>query len=912
MECPTHFCTSTQILVRAAVCCLVWFMVKPTLTKATIRQAPREEAYGYTSDQLLRGFISRSNLTETEWANALTAIAPQKISETKVGAWMTNPTPPDAKARAAILQLIRHLCHYQVADEWTKVFTDCWERFAAQNSNKGEVFKRHHRWIDRRYKQPILGEAFTLSDIYVAIKIIDSKTISDFSTSVDAYDEKLLRRFATHGLPKRFGGGAPSIDWVFVKGGPGSGKSALAQTLAHSLSKVQSMYTVFIRGTRLDSGVNGNWDLLPKTIDDSFSAIDFISAFCDAPRQKMILVLDGLDEFGTQAATDGKALDVLNQIEKAKQKAALLGKTIRIIAFGRDTITTAIAQAFRELSQTFEMGDLSGELPLPSGDVAEYSLQLKTAWWEKLAAAKHLGEVSAYPNYLLDPLHPLFEISREPLLAFLIAKSSWPHDLEGDNGSVVSFLDQHTAKKNKNEIYFDIINRVRSGGDWKEDVIVRLPQERFLNVLRYMALATWHNATLRAVSIREIKRTIGDNSTVATDLEHLLLELGGETPAALLTAFYYRYQPRLFENGLYLDDEYFEIEFTHRTFVEYLLATSLLDKFEELLGKFQSGSNHLEEGALTTWLKFTQSVMQTREIASFVIDEARLRYPRYRDLKWRHAKNAFDQLKNLRNLDAIQIDDADGILVSERLNSSSAALMLCFGAVNRAHFEVTGKRATYDEDQNTFGEYEFQSSFVPFSLGIDGEGPTPDTFSVHALAGVDWKETELPGFYASGGEVYGSKFKDCVFEASTWGAVSLSETKLDDCNFRRSRFQDFAFTQVDDLGSNFSQSSFNQGRLNEVTLEDSCFEQTTFLGLRCVNSEFNEVAFDYSNFYDCSFQNCTFEGCSFDKTLLSSSQFKGCEFIDCSFDGWETPETEFADCSGIEQVNLDCGANDDC
>lgn len=420
-----------------------------------------------------------------------------------------------------------------------------------------------------------------------------------------------------------------------------------------------------------------------------------------------------------------------------------------------------------------------------------------------------------------------------------------------------------------------------------------------MNVLRYMALATWHNATLRAVSIREIKRTIGDNSAVASDLDHLLLELGGETSAALLTAFYYRYQPRIFENGLHLNDEYFEIEFTHRTFVEYLLATSLFDKFEELLGKFQSGSNHLNEDALMTWLKFTQGVMQTREIAGFVIDEARLRYSKYRDFKWQHAKSAFDQLKNLRNLNVIQID-ADGILVSERLNSSAAALILCFGAINRAHFEATGQRATYDEGQNTFGEYEFQSSFVPFSLGIDGNEPTPDTFTIHALSGVDWKEAELPGFYASGGEVYGSKFRDCVFEASTWGDVSILETRLDDTNFRRSRFQDFAFKRLKDLGSNFSQSSFNQGRLHEVTFEDSCFEQATFLGLRCVGCEFTEVAFDYSNFYDSSFQNCTFNGCSFDKTLLSSSECKGCEFIDCSFDGWEIPETNFVNCSGIE------------
>lgn len=885
--------------MRIGVYCLALDMANLSLKKATIRVAPSEEAHGYAADQLFRDFINRSNLTETEWADALTSLALQKISETKVGAWMTSPAPPDAKARAAIAELINHLCHYQVADDWLKIFNDCWARFAANNGDKGEIFKRHHRWIDQRYKQPILGEPFTLSDIYVPISIINSKTRSDFDTSVDAYDEKQLKRFATHGLPKRFGSTASAIDWVFVKGGPGSGKSALAQTLAYSLSKVQSMYTVFIRGTRLNSEVSGNWDLLPKVIDDSFSAVDFIGAFCDAPRQKMTLIIDGLDEFGTQAANDGKALDALNRIHKAKEQAARRGKTLRVIAFGRDTITTAIAQAFRDRSQVFEMGDLSGQLLLPNGDIAEYSPQLKTDWWDKLASAKQLGAVSEYPNYLLDLEHPLFDLAREPLLAFLIAKSSWPEERENTNQAVVRFLDQHVAKKNRNEIYADIINRVRSGDDWKEVVQARLPQARFLNVLRHMALATWHNATLRAVSIREIKRTVGNNEIVLADLGHLLQELGGDTPVTLLTAFYYRYQPKLIEHGIHLDADYFEIEFTHRTFVEYLLATFLLDKFETLLNRFQDSNNNLDEIALTTWLKFTQSVMQTREIANFVLDEARLRYPGYASLRWKYSRDVFDHLMNLRDLSVIEIE-LGGITVAERLSSSAAALMLCYGTINRAHFEVTGERTVFEESGNVFGEYQFQSCFVPYSLGRDGDGPTPDTFSVHALSGIEWEEAELPGFYASGGEVFGSKLKSCVFEASTWASVTITETDLDDCSFRRSRLQDFMLVRSSNLGSDFSQSTFSQGRIDQVKFEDSSAEQTTFIGVNCVTSDFNEVTFDYSNFYDCSFRNCTFDGCSFDKTLVSSSHWESCKFIDCTFEGWDTETTDFVDCDGLD------------
>ena len=872
--------------------------------KAIVRGEPSTETSTYKPHELMRDFYSRTNMSREEWADELTAIRGDKLEAEKIGKWLSVAEPPVAADRRVFTAFLRKVCFHRVADQWEQAFADCWARHSAVSGDASEVFKRHARWIRHRQEQNVLGEDFPLPRIYVPIQVLLDGVRDGFEETDKTYDQSFLEKFASRGLPKRFREHADKVNWLFIKGGPGSGKSALAQMLAHDLCGKRSLYTVFIRGTRLAGEqriIDGD---LPAMIRDDISAIDFIDRFRGTSRKTLVLIIDGLDEFGTSAVTNKKALDILTDIQRAAEQLVGDGKTVRIIAFGRDTVTRAIADAFRERSQMFEMGDLSGEVDHDGDYSFRYGPDLRGDWWNKFCLARGITTTDEIPDFLSSRAHSLHNLGREPLLAYLISKSSWP-PMETANGQeVLEHINAHAANKNRNEIYADIINRVRSGDDWKDDVGERLPQSRFLAVLQYMALAAWQNGTLRAVSLKGIDLVIPDDET-REDFRFLVRELGGNTPAALLTAFYYRYQRQYQETGIVASRSDYEIEFTHRTFAEYLLAIFLFDEFEKLLDCLERHVPVAErEAAQQRWLSVAMAGAQSREIASFALDEARLRLQRRCMTVWSKSKEAMEQVQHLATLADVESPWLEAVSNLERLNRATSAIFLFWGAVNRANFERTGEHSLYDGGAGSFEFYDFQMNTTPYSLGTSADSvaddPQPDTFSVHALSGVHWGGAELPGYYASGGDVANSVFQQCAFEPSTWTSVDFTDVEFDGCNFRRSRFHRFGFIRRQDKGSNYDQSSFNQGRIVEADYDDISAEQCSYIGVHFVNCNFREVLCDRSNFYDCSFTNCQFDETSFDNCMFAMTRFNRCTFIESPFVACDFEESDFNECDGVE------------
>ncbi|MGD9917821.1 MAG: pentapeptide repeat-containing protein [Paenirhodobacter sp.] len=868
---------------------------------------PPVAAAQYSPAQLMRDFVSRCGMTDFELSAEFDLLKPggRGISEALVAAWSTLDKPPSLGARRAFRALLRHLCSARVAPAWDAAFVECWARFEAVRGNQRRLFTAHHQWIRARYAQPVIGEAFALSRIYVPIKILPGALRDRLAGAEAARDEDFLRDFA---LRPGEGAGAEGADWLFVTGGPGSGKSALALTLAQRLSQERGGFTLFFRGTRIGGETHVPGETLPRQVDDTIAVKHYFNAFRDTSERRLTLILDGLDEIGAQSYAERRVLEVLAEIRSEIALSQAHGKVVRVIVFGRQTVTRLAADSFEGHCALYEMGDLSGRLEPEAGcEPVRYGADLRRLWWERYAGAKGIDGSRAIPRYLDDPGESLFTLSREPLLAFLIAKSAWPEAGSPSEGAeeVVAQIDSHTSRRNRNEIYAEIIERVRRGEDWNRAVAPPLRRADFVDVLQHMAVATWQNGTLRAASLKGIRQVIEQSApALIGKFERLQCDLGDNGDPTLLTSFYYRYQRAPFARGLVGNERDYEIEFTHRTFAEYLLTTFLFDAFERLLLAHGPGRSDAERAAAERrWIGVVMAGPQAREIGRFARDEALLRFDRQDWTVWDRAKEVSGLVQCLAR---VAPDPAltwvSEVTTAERLQRASGAILLFWGALNQVR---SARRDSLTELELPFAfesiDFQFCTPFYSLNCTADAVigDPVPDTFSVQALSGVFWDGGEVPGYYASGGEVTGSRFELCSFEGGVWSAVDFAGVRFTSCNLRRSRFVTSPLSRCRFEHSSCAQSTLKDARISDTKFVDQDFSQAAFFGMRFAGCRFEDTRFDRADFEDCSFTNCVFEDCSFDQANLVMVGWRDCVFSDCSFEQVAVAAPIIENCSGM-------------
>ena len=863
-----------------------------------ISTAPPNEAGSFSPGQLMRDFMSRVGLSDLEVSEEIssTSYGGRSISSELVASWSNISKPVSRQCRRPLRDFIRHICHHKVATLWDEEFVNCWARFEAANGNARRIFIEHHRWIKRRFAANVVGENFPLRDIYVPIHILPKGVREGTNPEIVAYGETFLRDFAVKQSDH-------SVDWVFVTGGPGSGKSALALNIAQLLAGERKGFTLFFRGTRFDGQSYIPDEDLPDVVDDRISIKHYFEQFRRTSEDRMTLIIDGLDEIGTQSYAEPRVLEVIKSVRAEISLAKSFGKSVRVIVFGRDTVTRMVADKLASLCLLFEMGDLSGELVDARGERVIYGEELRGIWWRKYLKAKGLEPDEKLPRYLDDPTESLFDLSKEPLLSFLIARSAWPAP-PYDVKSVVDQIDRHTSQKNRNQIYSDIIEKVRKGEDWGDLKSELLPSADFTDILQHMAVATWQNGTLRAVSIKEIQDVIknGDPSLIRK-FEKLQQNLGDDGDPTLITSFYYRFQDRPMSQGLIGNPRDYEIEFTHKTFSEYLLTTFLFDEFEALMLAHGTGSSEVAQAsAQRRWMAYVMSGPQQREIGLFARDEAVLRLEKYDWSIWNRAKSVSTLMKSL-----IQLEDAphgtwfSKVSSSERLQRSLAALMLFWGALNQARYAQSHVRLKIEK--TTFDGPDFHLSTPSFTLNKAGSAvtgdPFPDTFSVSALSGITWEDGDTPGYYASGGEITGSHFARCAIEGSVWSSVFFVQVRFLSCNISRSRF---VLSPMEDCrleDTTATHSVFKDALILETELENVDFEQSTFSGIRFMKCDFTDVQFDRCSFHNCEFVDCTFDECSFDQANFSLVIMRQCRFSECSFGKADFEGETIEGCHGL-------------
>lgn len=819
------------------------------------------------------------------------------IHEETVAGWRNHDLPVRPKHRPAFDKFLRYLCDPAVTKKWQDAFTDCWARHARAARPFNKVISRHHEWITSRHIRPLMGEAFPVSKIYVPIKLVAHGVRQGIEETDRVFIDDEIYAFARHGFKDSQRLADKTTDWLFIKGGPGSGKSVLALTLASKLTKGNSA-VFFLRGAQISNLKRRLTKPMPDVVDDTIALADLFDAFLKSSKRHLTIIIDGLDEIGMMDNRGRQQfLELLEQVRQQCELLKPIGKTFKALIFGRNTLTDIAADSFRQPCLLLEMGDLSGAFGAFRSASQTYDDDRRLEWWNKYLRAKGIDAASLGPRFLTDESHPLHELSSEPLVLFLVTRAALPKllDAQTEPKSLVEQVDKYTESRNRNDIYADIIENVRHGKEWKEQEVATLGKEAFISVLQHMALACWHHHTERTTTVAGVQEIIQDEKTDKA-FQRILFDIEDDMGKSLVTAFYYRFQKPEGANAQTVDVGRFEIEFAHRTFVEYLVARFMFDRFEHLLELFVSRSHDdkTRAAAESSFATYMMAGEFSHYIQRFAYDEARLRLNRH---NWKHWCNASELMQDIQNLnvldttsDFVRTTNASALA---RLSGASQAIVMLWGSLARARYTTTRRLAGMGDGSDGFGSFPLMEIPTSHTLGdfarsIGDAAPEPFGFLSSVMSGLDWTGADMPGVYISGGEIEGSNFTECVFEGGIWHSLIVSSVDLKQCNMRRSRLQDFHARDLE----------FNEAYLRHSIVMDSQFQDCNFFDARSEFTEYRNVHFIDCELTGTIFARCIFDGCKFVSCKIESCDFEAAwfsdtEFQDCKFRGNRSENSNF-------------------
>lgn len=447
------------------------------------------------------------------------------------------------------------------------------------------------------YVAPVFGQEDTkvsLSQIYVPLygscSYEDGDRSFDRSDLLDELIDDWMSSAAVH----------DSVRLLF--GGPGSGKSSYCKALAARLAELDVVRPVHIelQHTSALSDIRHAIETRLVSEREYFSA-DPIDQKDD--NRPFVFIFDGLDELvvpGTQAASrvaDGFVLalrGLLKSLNSAGKVRALA------IVTGRDAIMQSFASTYNVPPHAAIQ-----VLGFTEGRHEGGRIDQRPIWWSKFSDA--YGFAPDLPEALSAV--SLAEITNEPLLCFLLALSGYMTD------------NWEAAAENPNLIYDKLIGDVweRKWGEGANSLPGRVGSSLKLNsrddfdlLMESVALAAWWGGENRVATRKHLDLAFEVTNSKSI-WENFRADEGEEITSLALT-FYFK-KSELDSQG---------IEFTHKTFSEYLVSRFLIRNFVgRVANALVTRDIDLQE-ASERWCKFGVHASTNNSILGFLRNQIKL------------------------------------------------------------------------------------------------------------------------------------------------------------------------------------------------------------------------------------------------------------------------------------------------
>ena len=441
---------------------------------------------------------------------------------------------------------------------------------------------RYQAHLKKKVQEPVFGEPYSLEQIYVPLHAYHEEEVKPEKTSrygmADAESTQRIRHVVQidQHLDSWIETGKKGDYIKVICGGPGYGKSSLLKMLAARLAE-ESKYAVYYIPLQWIDIRSNLREGLKQFIEDEGFALNPIPGEND----KVLLLLDGLDELSMQGKEMADAarefIDMLSNLcgpinhQERKLLCILSGRNV-IIDQNRNKLN-ALGQVL-QLMPYFLTDDQARQYdredphPLLNKD-------LRQDWWIQFQGVIGIEQKGLPAILQRDDLE---EITQQPLLNYLLA-----YLIHG--GDTVEEAFQLEAHTSLNELYDQLIKKVYAR-DYEPNrgattgkihrSVENLPYEVFREVMEEVALVVWKKDG-RTAKRSDIAEHLESCEEQLKDAAKKFLKDKEENKGVtnLLASFYFKEGS---QGGT--------IEFSHKSFGEYLAASCMLKRAIKILQHF--------------------------------------------------------------------------------------------------------------------------------------------------------------------------------------------------------------------------------------------------------------------------------------------------------------------------------------
>ncbi|WP_031485832.1 pentapeptide repeat-containing protein [Maridesulfovibrio frigidus] len=455
---------------------------------------------------------------------------------------------------------------YNIRNEWVKngeKYKFLRESLACPFNDlirKEEQWKSYLARLQLLFTERVFDSSFGLNTIYIPLRgsyLVDSDDSLKQACDILKKVENWLKQ---------------KDNLLFIKGGPGCGKSSFAKKLCSKLATYGEK-VIFIQLQKFNIDIN-----FARAVDDYLYEHSGFDRDSGALKEATLLVLDGLDEIsesgplGYKAAENFMGYLTRSQSNYQKFKTIITGRnlaveTVEMWGSGKIGVITVLGY----LVNPDEQRTYSEE------SEKIISTDQRLMWWNRYCKVKGI-EDTRLPSFF--KMNSLQEISAQPLLNYLLA-------LAVENGIVVS------RDTNINTIYKHLLEQVFN----KKFSISKYPgrgvkKEDFNKLLKEIALCAWQGGEVRVTTWEKIKSRCSTESQFAPLMKSI--EQRGDNPyAKLLVSFYFGSAGKDYSGNR-------AFEFTHKSFGEYLAARRIVEEVERL---YHAGDLYSNEDFFRKWVR---------------------------------------------------------------------------------------------------------------------------------------------------------------------------------------------------------------------------------------------------------------------------------------------------------------------
>jgi uncharacterized protein YjbI with pentapeptide repeats len=713
---------------------------------------------------------------------------------------------------------------------------------------------RYHLLLVKQFDRPVFEEPFALSAVYVPLRAVWEEVVrssgAERATQRSGF-AKTAERLPTRSVVvdletsiRSWLSKATREDAIrLIRGGPGSGKSTFARKLAADIASnadTRVLYFALQHFRMSGKLIDAIGEALGPNGAEAFAGNPLSQPHFASRERPVLMIFDGLDELaqpGRDAHDQTNSflhelrlhLDRWNE-QNCRVFALLTGRSAAVQA-NRSELRPSEGQELEVLpflvtEQSIEKRREEGRPFLDEG--GKLSDDGRKVWWQKYKACK-AGEPDEMPEAL--DRQEVRDLSAEPLLLYLLVRSGYHRHRLDDQPF------------NRNELYAtlfqDVANRRYAGG--RAPAAFHELGDKFEPVMETIATAAWYGDG-RTATVEDIRHWCPAH--LKGNLERFLSNPAGTT--RLIAAFYFQ---QVVEATRRRD----AIEFTHKSFGEYLTARRLVRAVSEIHEELSRNSpRYTEFQALLEWFELTHQTRMDVDLLRFVRDEILLRHSEAGD--W---QVSLCRLLNydLRHGMPVRLSDDVTFRAGERqARNAEETLLAALNACARA----TGERTTPAwPDSVSAGELilRLRGQRADFSsiLGLACLGLAD--FSGQRLVFQD-----LFGADLRGANLEGVDLQDAVLVVANLQGVNLQHANLEDASLD---------------GANLEDASLEGTILRDAGLDSANLTRTNLQGANLRGASLRGAKLRDANLENASLANANLRGANPKGTNLNGADLRG-------------------------------------